>query len=95
MALRSFDFTLSTTAQVIWTATHGDASQPQSVTVQNNQAIVVTVGDSGVTDGSDGLVLPDGSTTPTSVTVPMYQGDVLYGVAASGTPSVQVLVGRG
>jgi hypothetical protein len=94
MAIHSDDVALSTTAAVIWTATAGDANQPQSVTVQSNQAIVVTVGGPDVADASNGVVLPDGSSTPTSITVPMYLGDELYAISASGTPSVQILVNR-
>jgi len=94
MAIHGDDVALSTSAVAVWTANNGDANQPQSVTVQSSQSVVVTVGGADVANASNGVVLPDGSSAPKAVTVPLYYGDVLYAIAASGTPTVQILVNR-
>lgn len=85
------DVALSTTAALVYTSTSAaSANEPESVIIQNNSAINVTVGGSDVADGSNGILLPASGNN--SVTIPLkFPGIEVYAIAASGTPSVQVV----
>lgn len=85
------DVALSTSAALLYTSSAAaSANEPEQVLVQNNSAIQVTVGASDVADGSNGVVLP--ASQNASVTIACkFPGITIYAVAASGTPSVQVV----
>ncbi len=85
------DVALSTSAALIFTATAtASVNEPEVIIVQNNSAIVVTVGGSDVTDGVNGITLPASGNN--SVTIPLrFPGILVYAIAASGTPVVSVV----
>lgn len=89
MAFKGINFTCSTTAQACWTFT-GTADAMQTVIIQNDSGETVTVGGPDVEDGGKGISIADGETMP----IPGYSGDMLYIIAASGTPVVQILANR-
>ena len=92
MAVHGEDNALSTANEVIWTATQAaGVSHPNLVWVENHDAsIVVTVGGSDVASGSKGMKLAAAARIgPIELTQP---GEELYAIAASGTPSISVLV---
>lgn len=92
MAVHGEDNALSTAREVIWSATQAASiDHPNLVWVENHDgSIVVTLGGSDVADGSKGLKLAAGARIgPIELTQP---GEELYGIAASGTPSISVFV---
>jgi hypothetical protein len=92
MAVHGEDNALSTSAEVIWTATQAASiDHPNLVFVENHDgSIVVTVGGSDVTDGVAGLKLAAGGRVgPITLTQP---NEKLYAIAASGTPTVSIFV---
>ena len=65
---------------------------PEQIIVMNRSAAVITVGGYDVTDEVNGLILPDGSTTPTSTVIPLrFPGIKVYAIASAGTPNVTVV----
>jgi len=84
------DVALSTTAAPVVTAgPTASRSEAEKILIQNNSAIAVTVGGANVAAGSNGVVLPgSGSALTIFLTNP---GETVYAVAASGTPTVQVV----
>lgn len=83
---------LSTTAEVLVSSdalSRIEPDIPLKVAVQNVDAsIAVYLGGSNVTSaGANGYLLAAGE----QISFDLYVGDVLYAVAASGTPSVRVL----
>ncbi len=92
MALKGDDKALSTSAAIVWTATPAaDATNPQTIKIQNNTAINVTVGGSDVGNSSNGILLK--ADTNSIVEIKLTQPlESVYAIAASGTPSVQFLV---
>ena len=82
---------LSTSASLIYTSTSAcSADSQEQIIVQNNTAIIVTVGASDVTDGANGVLIP--ASANASVTIPLrFPGQEIYAIAASGTPSVNVV----
>ena len=92
MAVHGEDNALSTSREVIWTTTQAASiDHPNLVWVENHDgSIVVTVGGDDVADGSKGMKLAAGARIgPIELTQP---SEALYGIAASGTPSISVLV---
>ena len=92
MAVYAEDNALSTANEDISTATAAaSANCPQKVWVENHDgSIVVTVGGSDVANGSKGMKLAAGGRIgPIELTQPQEK---LYAIAASGTPSISVLV---
>ena len=92
MAVHGEDNALSTAREVVWTATQAASiDHPNLVWVENKDgSIEMTVGGSDVADDSKGLTLAAGATLgPFTLTQP---GEELYAIAASGTPSISVLV---
>lgn len=83
--------TLSTSASIVYTASPAaSASEPEKIVFQNNTAIDITVGASDVTDGANGVLLVASGNN--SVTMHLRNpGEVLYAVAASGTPALNVV----
>ena len=84
------DVAIATSATLIFTSTSAaGANEPEQIIVQNNSAIVVTVGGSDVSDASNGVVLP--ASANSTLTIPLkFPGIKVYAASASGTPSVQV-----
>lgn len=83
MAFKSETNTLSTTSEVIFTF----PNEGTSVIVRNNDAsIIVYLGGPDVTT-SNGFPLAAGASIPVSG----YAGEILYAVAASGTPVIRLL----
>ena len=82
---------LSTSAVLLYTSSSAcSAHAPEQLIVQNNTAIVITVGGSDVTDGVNGVLLP--ASANASVTIPLlYPGVAVYAIAASGTPDANVV----
>ena len=92
MAVHGEDNTLSTSREVVWTATQAaSVDHPNLVWVENaDGSIEMTVGGSDVTADSKGLTLAAGSTIgPITLTQP---GEELYAIAASGTPKMKIFV---
>lgn len=89
MAFKGINFACSTSPQKCWSFV-GTADAMQSVIIQNSTAINVAVGGPDVTSTGLGVVIAPGAT----LVVPGYYGDVLYIIAASGTPTVQILGNR-
>lgn len=83
------DVALTTSRSVIISTPYHTGSNPHKYLVQNNSAVDVTIGGSDVADGSNGIVIP-GSGNHSLVLELFNQVDV-YAIAASGTPSLQVL----
>lgn len=82
----------SSTATLLYTASHrASASEPELILVQNNSAIIMTIGGSDVAKSSKGVVLAaDGNNSVTwSLRNPGV--DKIYGISATGTPSAQVV----
>tara|TARA_R100000458_G_C8149595_1_gene157734 strand:- start:229 stop:516 length:288 start_codon:yes stop_codon:yes gene_type:complete len=92
MALKGDDIALSTSRAIVWTATEAaSATNPQTIKIQNNSAIGVTVGGDDVAASSNGILLT--ASTNSIVEIALTQPDEsVYAIAASGTPSVQFLV---
>lgn len=85
------DVVLSTTRQIIITASHrASASEPEVYIVQNNDTTLhVTVGGSTVANKSNGTYLVANANT--SISIPMRSpGAVVYAIANTGTPTIQV-----
>ena len=82
---------LSTSAVLLYTSTTACSAQSQEqLIVQNNSAIVITVGASDVADGVNGVVLP--ASANASVTIPLrFPNIAVYAIAASGTPDANVV----
>lgn len=82
---------LSTSATLLYTSgPAAGVNEPEHVLVQNNSAIAVTVGGADVADGENGVVLAGGNNN--SVTIACkFPGIPIYAIAASGTPSVNVV----
>jgi len=92
MAVKGDDKALSTSPAIVWTATSAaSATNPQRIIIQNNSAIVITVGASDVANASNGVVLPASGNHKVEINLTQPLESV-YAVAASGTPSVQFLV---
>lgn len=83
---------LSTTAEAIVDQTalaYTTSTTPYRVAIKNmDGAISVYLGGSNVTSaGANGYELPFGAT----ISLDLYTGDVLWAVAASGTPNIRIL----
>ena len=92
MAVHGEDNALSTSREVVWTATQAaSVDHPNLVWVENKDgSIEMTIGGSDVADDSKGLTLAAGKTLgPFTLTQP---GEELYAIAASGTPTIKVFV---
>ena len=93
MAVKGDDVTIQNSgATVVWTATQAaSVDHPNLIWVENKDAsIEITVGGSDVADDSNGLTLAAGAVLgPFTLTQPQ---EVLYAIAASGTPVVKILV---
>lgn len=85
------DVAISTSATLLYTSSSAaSANEPEQVLLQNNEAIDITIGGSDVADGSNGVLLP--ASQNASVTVACkFPGIEIYGIAASGTPDVNVV----
>ncbi len=82
---------LSTSAVLLHTSSAAaNSNEPEQVLVQNNTAIDITVGGSDVTDGANGVLLPASGNN--SVTISLkFPGIEIWAIAASGTPSANVV----
>ncbi len=92
MAVHGEDNALSTAREVVWTATQAaSVDHPNLVWVENKDgSIEMTIGGADVADDSKGLTLAAGKTIgPITLTQP---GEELYAIAASGTPTIKILV---
>ena len=93
MAVKGDDVTIQNSgATVVWTATQAaSVDHPNLIWVENKDgSIEMTVGGSDVADDSNGLTLAAGKVLgPFTLTQPQ---EVLYAIAASGTPTVKILV---
>lgn len=85
------DVALSTTRAVIISTPYHTGSNPHKYLIQNNSAIAVTVGGADVADGSNGIVIQGGTNHERTLVLELFHQVDVYAIAASGTPSVQVL----
>ncbi len=94
MALIAGIEALSTTAELLFTATNGSAGAEQGFLVMNTSTTaseIVYIGGIGVlTDGTLGFPLENGE----SVNLKLISGDEVWAVSASGTPSVRFLYNK-
>jgi hypothetical protein len=87
MAVGSNQYTVGTAAVLLAQAPSGSASGPvANVLVANGSGTAVLLGGARVASGT-GYSLA----TSSSVSIPLYSGDVLYGITASSTSTVSVL----
>lgn len=84
MAVRNEQNALSTTAEVIITPPAGGG---RYIVKNIDAAIIVYLGDSSVSS-SNGMSLAAGASTPI---LELFPDDVMYAVAASGTPTIAIL----
>tara|TARA_R100001463_G_scaffold103499_6_gene157845 strand:- start:4054 stop:4347 length:294 start_codon:yes stop_codon:yes gene_type:complete len=93
MAVKGDDVTIQNSgATVVWTATQAaSVDHPNLIWVENaDGSIEITVGGSDVADDSNGLTLGAGKVIgPITLTQPQ---EVLYAIAASGTPKMKIFV---
>jgi oxalate decarboxylase/phosphoglucose isomerase-like protein (cupin superfamily) len=84
MAIIAEAQTLSTTSSVVVTSTNHE----ERVLVKNSDAtITVYVGGTSAVDSTDGFPVAAGE----SITLTLGSGEELHAVAASGTPSINVI----
>ncbi len=82
---------LSTTAALVYTSSAAaNSNEPEQVLLQNNTAIDITVGASDVADGVNGILLPASGNNSVSISL-KFPGIVIYAIAASGTPDLNVV----
>ncbi len=87
MALVSSVNTLSTTKEVIHTATNGNGMSPEGILIYNEDAsITVYVGGPSITT-SNGIPIVAGA----SISFDLITAEVVWAVAASGTPVIRIL----
>lgn len=90
MAITNAVQTLTTTAALILTSQNGTPGAPNSVLIRNNDAsIVAYIGGPAVSD-TIGMPLPAGS----SLSVDIFSGEELWGLSASLTVEIRVMVNR-
>lgn len=93
MAITTTLTALSTARAIIFTPTTGTLQDPTPLLIQNaDAAINIFIGGPTVTNtgATTGLLLAPGQVIPLS----LINGDILYAIAASGTPDVAVIAGR-
>lgn len=93
MAITTTVTALSTAAAKVATPANGRVDDPIPVIVQNLDTVITEyIGGSTVTNSgaTQGIALLPGQI----ITMTLMQGDNLYAIAASGTPSICVMLGR-
>jgi len=90
MAIKSEAEALSTSSELLTTATNGHSDAPTGLIIWNDDAsITVYVGGSDVSTANGMPILAQ-----TYLSMDLMAGDEVYMIAASGTPSVRFLYTR-
>lgn len=93
MAIKTTLSALSTTRAAVFTPTTGSLQDPTPILIQNpDAAINIFLGGPTVTNtgAATGILISPGQI----ITMSLTNGDILYAIAASGTPNIVVMAGR-